>query len=1004
MAVITRGTYKPTGLKITRDGVIFKFSWKKGETYDKGQKVQYRLHTATSKSTAWGDWHDITVSSTAKQATLTLNANNYYPHTSRKLLEVEFRVLGLREYWSASDHHAYTIRSEWSSKTKTINKPKKPKLSSSWDADYSNRSTYTWEATNGANAPAEDVIYQTVVVKDCPKNVDGLSQWKTASKTTKNLTGSDYHDETGLSGVSKTRVVRVCARGLAGDSEWKYAKHVFAAPKKPTIMSRKVTYNETTHVWNLTAEWTRPVNAQHPVDFYNLQYRIGKPSADMGVTTDNSWVDLPPTTRGDSSEKITEALADDECLWLRVAASHDNHSGANAVVSDPALAYRGKPAAPTDLVISASDLSTREVTISVKNNSAIVDSKVAIVYYPSGGRNSTTVAILSGSGTITQSGIKCPSWINITLGFYAYAFVGDYTYATDDDGVKRYNVTTKLKSSLTFTTGGIPKAPATYSAEKDGDDIYVKWAWTWEQANQAEVSWSTNPRAWSSNQEPEKHVISSTGPAHLYITNVELGKTYYIQVRLLKDDDGVITYGPYTGQMRVDMIDAPVVPVLDVSTDVLKPEEELACSWVYTSTDGTPQVYAEIAEVSSGVYTKVAEATTEQQVSFTPEWAEGTQHDLVLRVVSESGLTSEWSAAVTITVATPPICTITQASLAVGLDGYELQALPLTVTVTGAGTAGQTHIRIVRSEDFTQKRPDDDDFNGYEGDIVLERVYIGEAQQTINLEDLIVGKSLDDTAPYRLIAEITDGYGQTDSTYIDFTVAWDQQPVYPTGIAAVQIQDTAAYITISKPTGAANTDTVDIYRISIDGPKLVYKDAAFGDVIVDPFPTIGTYGGYRVVLKTKYGDYYTSDMVPAWIDYDGVFNSLFQYIDFNGFTLPVKWNVNLDSSFTKRFQKTVYLGGSEEGDFLKGVDREGTITSVQMTEQDVDDIATFRQLAKYSGLAHIRSKDGSSYWANVNVSDGLDYDTCRMYKSITLNIEACDNKKLDGLTQAEWEA
>ena len=128
-----------------------------------------------------------------------------------------------------------------------------------------------------------------------------------------------------------------------------------------------------------------------------------------------------------------------------------------------------------------------------------------------------------------------------------------------------------------------------------------------------------------------------------------------------------------------------------------------------------------------------------------------------------------------------------------------------------------------------------------------------------------------------------------------------------------------------------------------------------------------------------------------------------QYIDFDGYQLPVTWNVDLDTSLSKNFKKTVYLGGNEAGDFLEGINRSGTIAGVQITERDTDDIRTLRALGQYQGLAHIRTKDGSSYWANVNTGDGLDHMSCRMYKTVNLQLEAVKERRLDGIPLAEWE-
>lgn len=1009
---------KPTGLNITRDGLKFTFEWKHGESYADGQVVQYQLHTTLSQDTAPAirmliaegyalqaiPWHSITVTKNATSAVLNLTASDFYPYTEKRICGIRFRVKGNRGEYTKKGKKYNPGWSDWATIGRVINPPKVPTISASWGGDPVNRSTYEWEVKNEQWYPATNILLQSIPKQDCPLSKMGaLAEWDEAEDVTKPLTDSTYYDEDGLNGISKARLVRVRARGIGGYSDsWAYAYHVFAAPLSVKALSGTALYNKTTHVWNLSATWEKSETETHPVDNYMLQYRIGKPSAGMGVTTDGSWTDTSPTTGGDTAVQITEALNPDECLWLRVTASHDNHTGAQAVASDPIRPYTGEPAAPTALAISASDPSTHEVTIAVTNNSQITDSKIAIVFQPTTKpEDSVIVAVLTGSGSISQSGIKCPDWSGTgTLGFRAYAYVGSESYATKN-GVKYYNVMPEMKSTTIYTTGGIPKAPASVTAEKVGEEIRVDWDWTWQDANAAEVSWSTRPTAWNSNGGPETYKVSATGPAHLYITGLEEGKTYYIRVRLLAEEDGETTYSEYSDIVQVYMATAPVIPTLDLSAYSINEGDEITASWIYTSMDGTPQAYAKILErTGQNTYVTVAETATSQQLTFKPDWQQDTQHDLYLEVTSESGMPSPLSNVQTVTVVAKPSCTITEASLVSGDEGYELSQMPLTVTVTGAGTAGQTLILIVRSEDFVEERPGGEDFNGFKGETVMRREYLGEAQQTIETEDLI--GHLDDTAPYRLIAQVTDEYGQEASDAIDFTVNWAEQPVPPE--ATVEIVDRAAYITVIEPeTGGHNTDTVDIYRLSIDGPTLLYADAKYGDVIVDPYPVIGEFGGYRLATKTKNGDYYTAEKEPSWIDIEAGFDSISQFIDFDGHTLPLTYNVDLDASFQKNFKKTVYMGGHEAGDYLKGINRTGTIAAAQITEEDTDDLQTLRALSGYSGLAHIRSKDGSSYWANVNTADGLDHMSCRMFKSITLQIEAVKVDRPDGLPQADWE-
>ena len=191
------------------------------------------------------------------------------------------------------------------------------------------------------------------------------------------------------------------------------------------------------------------------------------------------------------------------------------------------------------------------------------------------------------------------------------------------------------------------------------------------------------------------------------------------------------------------------------------------------------------------------------------------------------------------------VCEITDTSLeeiTVTHDGQNftvlsLTELPLTVTATGAGDGGTTTIAVERAEDYHVERPDETEFDGYEGETVLLRSQTGEGEMEFGLAD-ITG-ALDDGATYRIVAVVSDSFGQKATDSIEFEVHWEHQALAITAITTVE--NGAVKITPSEPTGALATDTADIYRLSADRPQLIYKDAELGETYVDPYPTLGDY-------------------------------------------------------------------------------------------------------------------------------------------------------------------
>ena len=65
-------------------------------------------------------------------------------------------------------------------------------------------------------------------------------------------------------------------------------------------------------------------------------------------------------------------------------------------------------------------------------------------------------------------------------------------------------------------------------------------------------------------------------------------------------------------------------------------------------------------------------------------------------------------------------------------------------------------------------------------------------------------------------------------------------------------------------------------------------------------------------------------------------------------------------------------------------------------------IQIFRQLAVYPGICHVRTPEGSSFAADVQVSESVGYEDGAQTASFSLSITRVDAEELDGLTFEEW--
>ena len=332
-------------------------------------------------------------------------------------------------------------------------------------------------------------------------------------------------------------------------------------------------------------------------------------------------------------------------------------------------------------------------------------------------------------------------------------------------------------------------------------------------------------------------------------------------------------------------------------------------------------------------------------------------------------------------------------------DGYLLTKMPLTITTTGAGESGQTTITVSRRGSYHVDRPDESEFNGYEDETIATQTFAGDGTVTFDVPDLI--GSFDDTADYRIVSTIKDEYGQTDTAQIEFDVAWEHQASAPAS-ATVEIdeENLIAKLSATAPSDALYTDMVDIYRLSADKPELVVSGGAFGTVYVDPYPAIN--GGYRFVTRTADGDYISPDNIPAWIDIDSEWDYDRAIIDFDGQQVQLYYNLDLSNNWEKSFQATRYLGGTIRGDWDEGVNRTATLSTVAFTEYDADVIDGMRDLAEYAGICHIRTLDGSSFSADLQVQEDRDHDDYRTRASFSISGTRVAPEEEEGMTFEEW--
>ena len=673
-------------------------------------------------------------------------------------------------------------------------------------------------------------------------------------------------------------------------------------------------------------------------------------------------------------------VGEDKAIWLRAVAH--SLSGATAT-STPILAGFGSLKAPTFSDCSW-NTSTKTVTATFSNGSAVPGTKVALVFadnkiLASNGTTSLTASYSFGAN-VTQA----------TFGIFTY--YGDPSRPT-------------MKSQTVWQTEDVstPKAPTISGSQTKDPDVQeptsagaalkngaveLTWAWGWATATGAIISWADDPNAWMSTKQPSEFRIETKATKWL-VNDLELGKTWYFKVRLFKaasGNDGEVL-GPWSDLISLNLTSAPLAPSVALSSNVVKRGDILTVYWAYVSTDDTLQKCAEVY-VDGQPYVFVNGAAT--SVNFEVKWATGSSHAVTVKVTSESGKESALSGAAPFVVAAMPSITVTDS-----LDDGELTEMPLTVSVSGAGTGGQTMISVRRYGTNKVVRPDGKTADGFDGETIFTRSFNGNVSNfDIDVNDL-VGR-LDDGAYYLLECVVYDRFGQKVTSTELFKVAWSHQAEIPDVTLEVLATDKAVKITPIAPASYVTGDMAYIYRLSKDKPELIMV-GDFGETYVDPFPA--SKGGYRVVDVTANGDYLT-DVQPAWIDKPHGLVIDDMMIDFDGGeSIALPYNLTVSNSWAKDFKRTVYLNGSVQGDWNKAVTRDASLSTVTIKSDD-ELIERMRELAVNPQICHVRTPDGSSYDADLQVSESAEYGS--QLVSFDIKAQRVDPQEFEAMTLSEW--
>ena len=945
--------YKMSGLSINRANNVITLSWVWGPdvTPSKHQaKLEWKLkvdgaYTAVTKYTA--------PTKGTTSYSITLDFSQYYPNTTKLLNAIWFRVHYGEKAW-ADYEVAFTPTAKY-------NKFNVAGRTFEWEIDA---------PTTGFEGIFTDVEVQTI---NSAATTENAVNWSASSGST-----ASNNDSVSFSDTTNRRWVRIRARGPAGASPWFCKSARCGAPNTPVLSN--ATYSGVTASCLLSySNGGAFVNSE--VTSFDLQYCVTTPASGMSLPAGASFTtakSIPGTTSANVSMTVP-AVGEDKAIWLR-AVAHSLSGG--TATSTPILAGFGALKSPT-FTNCQWNSTNKTVTATFTNGSAVPGTKVALVFADS--------KVHASNGTTTLTAAYTEGATQATVGIFTY--YGDPSRPTMRSKTEFWP-TMDISTPKAPTASGVQtkdpviQEPTSAGAALKNGAVELTWAWDWATATGAIISWADDPNAWMSTKQPSEFRIETKATKWL-VNDLELGKTWYFKVRLFKaasGNDGEVL-GPWSDLISLNLTSAPLAPSVALSSNVIKKGDLLTVYWAYTSTDDTLQKCAEVY-VDSQPYVFVNGAAT--SVNIGVKWATGSSHSITVKVTSESGKESALSGAASFVVAAMPSITVTDS-----LVSGELTAMPLTVSVSGAGTGGQTLINVLRYGTNKVVRPDGKTEDGFDGETIFTRTFNGAVSNfNITVADL-VGR-LDDGAYYVLKCTVYDRFGQKVISTKLFKVAWSHQAEMPDATIEALTADKAVKITPIAPASYAAGDMAYIYRLSKDKPELIMV-GEFGETYVDPFPA--SKGGYRVVDMTSNGDYLT-DVQPAWIDKPHGLVIDDMMIDFDGGeSIALPYNLTVSNSWAKDFKRTVYLNGAVQGDWNKAVTRDASLSTVTIKADD-DLIERMRELAVNPQICHVRTPDGSSYDADLQVSESAEYGS--QLVSFDIKAQRVDPQEFEAMTLTEW--
>lgn len=588
-----------------------------------------------------------------------------------------------------------------------------------------------------------------------------------------------------------------------------------------------------------------------------------------------------------------------------------------------------------------------------------------------------------------------------------------YRVKTRHGSLVRYSMPVEAKCLYHAKDAGGAVSFVSMAAGDDGESLRVALGWATDNYSTTQVAWSEVEDAWESTDQPDDYEVDwedatpVSGYAHsanLTIRRLKEGTPYYVRARRMAETDGVKSYGswcfPGADLYPITTSQTPSEVILTAPESVPR-DEGITLSWAITEGTQTAWKVLAIETVEVPVETEEeTEPTETTTATYERELAggDGPQATATIKVPDAAE-----SIALVVSVTCGGDWVTSEQRMVVVRDapqltasiGVSIAAQPITLTLTSDDPNAAVTATLEAASMVAGDTPSGKSVQA-EGDVVwsdvIEPSWAEDGTQGslgyMATHTLPGGLDLREGATYRLIAAASSAGLRSGETSCEAPVTWAHQAVAPSEDSVIEVDGEALSCSITPvaPVGAAEGDSCDVYRVTLDGSYAIAEGVEFGTTVLDQYAPYAAPGGpdlsYRLCTRTADGD-------AEWVDvaYELASRAALR-IDWDGGFVELPYNLSRQDSRSKSFSLSERWDGSRPGHWESGVTRTTRYSVSLVGGESWEDQRALAELAAHVGPCLVRTSAGQCFCADVQVEISEASDSVKV--PVSLSVTECD--------------